>query len=300
MTSKEKLARCWHAVEFTVEREQEDLASWLLIQAGAKGCEVKQAGDSGLTLHCVFADEELSVGKLAQIKESLDSYGLQASIATLSVKTVVEEDWLQKWKQGYKQFAVGDRLLVCPSWLKSSLSADETAGRQLLVIEPGMAFGTGLHQTTSFCLRALEQHLSGPEILDVGTGSGILAIAAALLDCHSNITALDVDPVSIQVAQENFELNCVADRIKLLLGSTETVNSRVYNTVLSNLTCEDIVGLLSDYSALTAPGAVVICAGILAEKLPLLQTALVNFPFSEIVCEIEGLWAGLVLKKAAH
>lgn len=297
MTAKEELRRSWIAIEFEVGSDQEDLASWLMVRQGARGCEVKPLDTSRVLLHSVFELDDLPDEELQELKASLEEFGLAACLSSLRLKTVLEDDWLAKWKQGFEQFPVGDNFLICPPWLKDKLSKDELAQRRLLLVEPGMAFGTGLHATTRYCLRAIERHLRGPAVLDVGTGSGILAIAAALVNCECDITAVDTDPVSIRVAEENIELNNVTSRIRLVLGSTEAVNGKDFNTVLSNLTCEDIVALLPDYQDLTAPGAVIICAGILKEKLPMLERALEGSPFKLIEREIEDLWAGVVLRK---
>jgi ribosomal protein L11 methyltransferase len=162
-----------------------------------------------------------------------------------------------------------------------------------------MAFGTGLHPTTRFCLRAVERDKLGPEILDVGTGSGILAIAAVLMDDSLNITAIDNDPVSIKVAEENCQLNGVDKRIELLVGTTDVIVGRKFDDLLSNLTCEVIVSLLPDYRRILKPGGRVICAGVLLEKAEKLETAAKENGFEVLTREPEGIWCGLILKMTA-
>jgi ribosomal protein L11 methyltransferase len=297
MTAKKELKRSWTAVEYEVPTDQEDLACWLMVRQGASGCELKDLEGSRSLLHAVFDSESLPEDQLLSLKANMEEFGLTACLSTLRLKTVVEDDWLSKWKQGFEQFPIGEKFLVCPTWLKDKLSKEELTNRRLILVEPGMAFGTGLHATTRFCMRMVEKHDLGKAVLDVGTGSGILAIAAALINCEAEIIAVDTDPVSIRVAQENLQLNNLATRIQLVHGSTETMSGRQFNTLLSNLTCEDIVALLPEYEQLTAPGAKIICAGILAEKLPLLQKALSTSSFQPIEQELEGLWAGVVLQK---
>jgi len=298
MTAKEEQRRSWVAVEFEVSSEQEDLACWLMVRQGAKGCEVKPLDGSRVTLHSIFDFDDLPEDELAVLKAALEEFGLAGCLSSLRLKTVMEDDWLAKWKQGFEQFPVGEKFLICPPWLKDGLSKDQLGNRRLLLIEPGMAFGTGLHATTRFCLRAIEKHIAGPKVIDVGTGSGILAMAAALIDCECEITAVDVDPVCMRVAEENLRLNNLTGRIQLVLGSTEAVKGSVYNTLLSNLTCEDIVALLPDYGQLAAPGGIVICAGILKEKLPMLQAALDGSSFTVVEQAFEDIWAGVVLRKS--
>lgn len=295
-TKKEEALRSWMAIEFEVNQEQEELASWLMVHQGAKGCEIKALEPAKVLLHAVF-EKDMTLADMDELKGSLEEYGLGHCLPSLRVSTVEEADWLANWKQGYEQFPVGERFMICPPWLKERLSKDELSNRLLILVEPGMAFGTGLHITTRFCLKAIEKHLRGPEVLDVGTGSGILAIAAALINCECDVTAVDVDPVSVKVAEENLDLNRVKDRVRLVLGSTEAVSGNLYQTLLSNLTCEDIVALLPDYEKLTPLGGIVICAGILKEKLPMLERALKVTSFEIIERELEDLWAGVVLKK---
>lgn len=297
MTAQDDQRRSWFAVEFEADSRQEDLASWLMISRGAKGCEVKPAEGSTVILHAIFDPADLPNGNLDRLKASLEEYGLSMCLHSLRVQTVLEEDWLAQWKQGYEPFPVGDKFIICPPWLREELTPQQVDSRHLIVVEPGMAYGTGLHATTRYCLRALEKHATGPAVLDVGTGSGILAIAAALICPRSTITAIDVDPVAISVARENIELNNVLQQVRLLTGSTEIVAGSVYQTVLSNLTCEDIVALLPDYLKLTGPGSIIICAGILTEKLPLLERALQGQPLSIIDREVDDQWVGLVLQR---
>lgn len=297
MTATEGKQRSWAAVEFEISKEKEDIACWLMVRNGAKGSEVREAENDHVLIHSVFEPEVLTDAHLQSLKSSLEEYGLSEALITLQMQTVQQDDWLAKWKQGYEQFPVGEKFLICPPWLKDKLSKEELANRKLILVEPGMAFGTGLHATTRFCLRAIERILTGPSVLDVGTGSGILAIAAALVHCECSIIAVDTDPVSIQVARENFQLNDVLERIELILGSTEAVSDRTFNTLLSNLTCEDIVALLPDYEKLTAAGGLVICSGILKEKLPMLERAVTGSSFTIAEQEADDMWAGVVLKK---
>lgn len=297
MTKEKERNRSWKAIELEAGTDQEDLACWLMIRHGARGCEVKPLDDQRVLLHTVFDLEELPDAELESLKSDLDEFGLASCLNSLRIKIVLEDDWLSEWKKGFEPFPIGDRLLICPPWLKDALTGSQTEGRRLLLVEPAMAFGTGLHPTTRFCLRAAEKYELGPRILDVGTGSGILAIAAALLDNQCEVTAVDVDQDSFQASTENFALNGMSHRIQLMLGSVDAVKGCTYTTLFSNLTCEDIVALLPDYSMLTAGGGIVICAGILAEKLPMLERALAASPFESIEKELEGLWAGLVLRR---
>lgn len=301
-----KSARSWAAVSIEAHSDQEDLASWLLMQCGAQGCEVDMLNGSLVRIKANFDTPHLPDDAWEKIKSSLEEYGLAESLKTLKRQDVIEEDWLAKWKEGFEPFRVGTKFLICPSWYLDNkvneslppIDAELSEGRLKIFIEPGMAFGTGLHATTQFCLRAMESFPPKGKVLDVGTGSGILAIAACLLQQASEIVAVDTDPVAVDFARTDFELNGVDGRIELLEGSTETVKGRRFDTLLSNLTCEDIIALLPDYAMLLNPQGVVLCAGILAEKLPVLEKALIGHPVRIVQSETVGHWVGLVLQKA--
>ncbi len=302
----ESPAKSWAAVVIEAHSDQEDLASWLLMQCGAQGCEFDPLNGSLVRIKATFDSPHLPDETWEKIKSSLEEYGLAESLKSLKRKDVVEEDWLAKWKEGFEPFRVGTKFLICPSWYLDETLIDKlppieselSEGRFKIYIDPGMAFGTGLHATTQFCLRAMESFPPKGKVLDVGTGSGILAIAALMLQPTSEIVACDTDGVACEYAQKDFELNGVDGRIELIEGSTDVVAGRRFDVLLSNLTCEDIVALLPDYSAMLNPEGVVLCAGILAERLPLLEKSLVGHPLRIIQSETVGQWVGLVLQKS--
>ncbi|MBS1989931.1 MAG: 50S ribosomal protein L11 methyltransferase [Cyanobacteria bacterium SZAS LIN-2] len=306
MSGNASQQRTWAAVEIEAKPDQEDLASWLLMQCGAHGCEVEPKGASTIRITATFEGDSISDADWEKIKSSLEEYCLGESLKTLKRKDVPEEDWLAKWKEGFEPFRVGTKFLICPSWYQQrqgnekapEIDAELREGRFLIYIEPGMAFGTGLHATTQFCLRALESVPPKGKILDVGTGSGILAIASLMLEPGSEIAACDIDPVAVDFARTDFELNGVDGRIELFEGSTDKMIGRRFDMLLSNLTCEDIIALLPDYNKLLNPEGFIIGAGVLAEKLPLLEQAIVNYPLRIVQSEMVGQWAGVVIQKA--
>lgn len=289
--------KSWASIEFETAAEHEDLASWVMVHvAGAVGCEIKPMENGAICINATFEKEHLDESDIAKIGGALEEYGLAASVGTLRTREIVQEDWLAKWKQGFKPFVVGNKLLVCPPWER--VPATES-GRSVLIIEPAMAFGTGLHATTQFCLRMVETLPLGSSLLDVGTGSGILALAALLADPHRSVVGIDTDPVAIESAHKNAELNGLSHRLKLLTGSTEKVTDQ-FDDLLSNLTCEDIVALLPEYRRLTKAGGRVICAGVLGEKRAMLEKSCQTNGFVIESAEESPPWCGLVLKYQPH
>jgi len=293
----EKPKRRWATVEFVAPAEHEDLASWLTIQCGAAGCEILPGEPGTVVVRATFDKPELTDVEVASLRDSFEMYGIGSCLKTFRFQTVTESDWLSEWKKGFEPFAVGESFMVSPPWSVDAVKSAGLGERRLIIIEPAMAFGTGLHATTRYCLSALDCFPIGEDVLDVGTGSGILAIGAALLYPGVAITAVDTDPVAIESAAENLRLNNVADRIGLVVGSTETLESQAYDTILSNLTCEDILALLIEYLRLLRPGGHVICAGILREKLPLIEERIESYPLSIIDRELGEMWAGITLAR---
>jgi ribosomal protein L11 methyltransferase len=165
-----------------------------------------------------------------QIEEGLWHLGQVCPIPELVVRRLAEEDWTEAWKQQYHRLHVGQRTVIVPAWEAYAPAPDQV----VIYLEPGMAFGTGLHPTTRLCLEALEVHLvAGSRVLDVGTGSGILSIAAAKLGAES-VLALDTDPVAVTVAQENAALNKVAGRVSLHYGTLGRTGGHGWGLAPSN------------------------------------------------------------------
>lgn len=181
------------------------------------------------------------------------------------VRELREEDWAEAWKKDYKPLRLGRRLMIVPSWLGSSPAPDDVVIR----LDPGMAFGTGLHPTTQLCLEALEEELYPfARVLDLGTGSGILAIAAAKLGARS-VLALDVDGLAIEVARRNVKANRVGQRVRVEYGSLEELSDRRFDLIVVNIYADTILRFL-DQGLLGHlwPGGVLIGSGILAQRVP--------------------------------
>src|SRR5918998_1787741 len=189
----------WYALDLTCEAEAREAAEYALIEAGALGTESPYgAGPDGRAVEGPFVrvtgyfDAPPQIERVrAALLDALRIYGLaSAAVRDVSPREVLERDWLAEWKRGWQPVEVGRRFIVAPPW--SEVGAEP--GRVVIRIEPGMAFGTGTHETTRLCLSAVERHFRGRTLLDVGTGTGVLAIAAALLRPEAVAEACDTDP----------------------------------------------------------------------------------------------------------
>jgi ribosomal protein L11 methyltransferase len=298
------LKRSWATIQFELTSELEDLAprleieemaTWLMFQNGATACEVKSGDRNQQIIEATFPNDSLSLEELIAIKASMEEFGLSSSLRSLRVSSVQEQDWLKRWKEGFEPFVIGKKLGICPPWLKDELDQELMKGRHVIYIEPGMAFGTGLHATTQYCMTAIENESEISDALDVGTGSGILAIAAALLNKSCKILAVDNDPESVRTANLNTQINNVSDQIEVILGTTASVRDRKFNHIFSNMTCEDIIALLPEYERLIEPSGVVFCAGVLTEKRHLLDKALAERGWKVLHAAESGIWTGLTV-----
>jgi ribosomal protein L11 methyltransferase len=156
----------------------------------------------------------------------------------MNIREVVDQDWLTEWKKSWQPVPVGQRFIIAPPW--STVPEDD---RIVIRIEPGMAFGTGTHETTRLCLQAIEKYFDGSSFLDVGTGTGILAITAAKLNPNARIEACDTDPGAVEIALENARLNDVGPNISFRIGTVDDAQSSA-DCVCANLTADVIVELL--------------------------------------------------------
>lgn len=209
---------------------------------------------------------------LSSLREQLDlirtpEYGA-LSVATQGVK---EEDWAENWKQYYKPFRLGDRMVVKPTWEPW----DAQPGDLIIEIDPGMAFGTGTHETTAMCVQLIEKYYRGGTLLDVGTGSGILAIAAARLGAKG-IVAVDIDPDAVRVAKENVAHNGLSDAIEVRKGDLLQGLSQRFDFAVANILAPVICMLAAPLKGHLTPGARFVCSGVIAEAEGDVNEALLN------------------------
>ena len=179
---------------------------------------------------------------------------------TLDTAGVQQEDWQNAWKKYYHAMDIGSRLAIVPGW--ESYDTD----RIRITMDPGLAFGTGTHETTALCLELLDSLVQGGErVLDVGTGSGILAIAALKLGARE-ADGVDIDPMCVRTAGENAERNGVDGRFRVLVGDLSDKAEGVYDIITANIVAAAILSLAPAVPALMAPGAKFICSGIIDER----------------------------------
>jgi len=213
--------------------------------------------------------------------------------STLRSRWLSEEDWAHVWKEFFPVLRVSPRLVICPTWR----SYRPRQGEAVIRLDPGMAFGTGQHPTTLMCLRALEEFLrSGMDVLDLGTGSGILALAAAKLGAAS-VLALDIDPQAAAVARENVRLNRLALVVRVEEGSLDDAPRPAFDLAMANISTAVIVEVAPALAAVLRPGGVLIVAGFSAESAERVSSALTSTGLVVERALTDGDWRALIAHK---
>lgn len=302
----------WYAVDVTLAARAREAVEYALMEAGASGTEsalrpagtVIEAGGERkaearfVEDECVriaaYFDSPPDVARVrAALVEALHIYQLAPSdVRELTTREVAERDWLAEWKRNWQPVEAGARFIIAPPWSK----VDAPNGRILIRIEPGMAFGTGTHETTRLCLGAIEEHYAGESFLDVGTGTGILAIAAAKLFPESAVEACDTDPLAITVAHENARLNGVAERINFRVGTLgDAAAGASASLVCANLTADVILPLLPALVA-AAPKRLIL-SGILETQADPLRARLGELGIDRCDITQAGEWVAMLIRR---
>jgi len=214
------------------------------------------------------------------------------AVKSLSTREILDEDWAHNWKQYYRPFRIMRRTVIKPSWEKY-----EPRENDLVVeLDPGMAFGTGQHATTQLCAKLIEKYLSaGDEVLDLGTGSGILALAALKLGA-SKVWALDIDPVALEYARENFRRNSLLRRTVLRHGSGLSGMRKKFPLIVANIVASTIVALADRVPARLAPCGTFIASGIIRSRERDVTEALKKNSLSVVEVNREGEWVALAAR----
>lgn len=250
---------------------------------------LKNADRSIGAVSIYIPDERNPMECVAFIKEHLS--GIEYDLTLSGMK---EEDWADSWKQYYKPVRIGERLIVVPTWEEYEAEKDDI----VLKMDPGMAFGTGTHETTRLCSTLMEEYIkSGDRVLDIGTGSGILAIAASKLGA-GKVFAYDIDPVAVKVAKENCNenlcLNIECGIADLLRG----VNTdEKYDFVCANIVADILVRLAPDVASYMKDGSLIAVSGIINTQTERVLEALTSGGLTHIKTVSENDWNAMLLTK---
>jgi ribosomal protein L11 methyltransferase len=273
----------WQALDVEIEPAAREAVEYALMEAGALGTVTTDHTDGLVIVSGYFSETPNRESVRSVLHEALRIYNLpSSSVRDMNLREVENRDWLEEWKKNWQPVEVG-RFVIAPPWTEIS----DAPGRIVIRIEPGMAFGTGTHETTRLCLEAIEKYFAGGSFLDVGTGTGILAIAAAKLFPAARIEACDTDPDAIEIARENAKANGVANQIEFRVGSIEETTPSA-DLVCANLTADVILQILPNLIAVTC-GKLII-SGILETQIEQILSAL-----PEVEITQDGEWVAIVV-----
>lgn len=286
--------KTWHAIEAAIRREAREAIEYALMEAGASGTETTESGETDMKVTGYFETAPDIDAVRTSLIDALRIYNLaESKLIDLKIRPVADRDWLAEWKKHWQPVKVG-RFIVTPPWIESvpTASASESQASIVIHIDPGMAFGTGTHETTQLCLRAIEKYFAGGSFLDVGTGTGVLAIAAAKSFTKARVDACDVDAEAIEIAKENARLNDVSERISFRAGSVDEQTTSA-DLVCANLTAPVVVELLPQLLGVTCGR--LILSGILDSQVGMVEARLRNLGVSDSEVTRSGEWVAMVV-----
>ncbi len=306
-----QIDKTWFAVEITADLKASEAIEFALNELDALGTEINNLGKNQTETLCIigyFNEKRDDKIVKAQIGEALRIYDFKGdAVKDISWRKIENTDWLEEWKKHWQPTKTG-KFIVAPTW--SEVNADksdaDSQNQEIIIrIDPEMAFGTGTHETTRFCLQAIEENYTGNEsFLDVGTGTGILAIAAAKvksrvglnnfpptlnsqLSTLNSILACDTDENSIEIARKNAVLNHVADDISFYVGSI-SADTPDFDFVCANLTADVILPILP--LLIEKAHKKLVLSGILKEQESLIAEKLRGLQITDFKVQTNGEW----------
>lgn len=277
----------WYKIEISTDKDKSEEISDFLIEYGCNGLEIidpieikgyiasldtEEYADNGLV-----PDIKGNVSVIGYVDISYDLANIKRDLEVYNKKITIVDDkeWENNWKKYYHEFLIGKKLHICPSWI----TPKNIQNRKVIYLDPGMAFGTGEHETTYLCAKILESRIKeGDSVLDVGTGSGILSIISAKLGA-SQIKAVDIDEVAIRVANENLEKNDIKDIVDLEKCEIGELPIEKYDIIVANIVTKVLIEIKEEIRKRIKPGGTVILTGIIREKYPELLKEYVTIGF---------------------
>lgn len=287
----------WVRIRIQTSSEAEDAVSNLLMELGSGGVHIDDEGKNKISIKAYFPPDDMlgeRVLKVQKLLEELEVFGINVGAGRISFEKVDEKEWTEPWKEFFKPLTVGRRIIVFPSWEMERAKSPE---REIMIqIDPGMAFGTGRHSTSLLCLEFLEENIKGNEsVLDIGTGSGILAIASVKLGA-ARVVAIDVDRRAVSIARENSQLNGVRDRISVICADGLGAVIGKYEIIVANISTKIILSMIPDLvSYLTEKGKLIL-SGILASEASEIQRSLEENGLTVVEIRQNEEWAAFLVK----
>lgn len=243
------------------------------------------------TVRAFLLEDESLQQKRQTLEEGIWRLSLLRPLGAVNSRELAEQDYANEWKKFYSILHIGKHIIIKPSWLEYESRTDDV----IIELDPGMAFGTGLHPTTRLCLAALENYVGpGATVLDVGTGSGVLAIGGAKLGARL-VDARDIDPIAAETSAKNVAINHVSEVVTVSRGSVTIDEPRLaFNVIIANIFADTIAELMPALTVQLAPDGVMILSGILADNSLIVEDALARSGLRLMEQEQEEDWLVMV------
>lgn len=243
-------------------------------------------------IHC-YINKAQWFGSIEHVLKDLSEQFNFPFVELLSISEIVNKNWNEEWEKTIQPIQVTERIIITPSW-----HPVDAKDKIVLTIDPKMTFGTGYHETTRLMLKLMEQYiLPGTSVLDVGTGTGILAIAAIKLGAKHAV-GVDIDEWTRENGKENAERNNVSDKFEVRIGSLETVQEKSFDIILANIIRNTILELMDGIISKLAPNGIILFSGLLVSDRESIEQALVERKFSVFSVERENEWIGMAARRA--
>lgn len=307
----------WIEVNVQVTHEAVEVVADILTAAGTSGvaiedpqlinnlrnsgtwelCDIpEQENTEIVTVSAYYADDEKLQDRLKQIESELAAVEERIGsfrFGNIRFRSLSEKDWANEWKQYFHVTHVGESLVIKPSWEEYN----PKEGEHVIKIDPGMAFGTGTHHTTNMCMARLEKVLpANAEVFDVGTGSGILAIAATLLGAKS-VKAVDIDAVAVRVARENIADNGLEDKIEVKEGDLLRGTEGQADVIIANIIADIIIMLLKDIPGKLKDDGIFLASGIISDRRADVEAAAAEAGMKVDHVDEKGGWVVMQMSK---
>ncbi len=267
--------------------------------------ELEKLKDADSCITVYFSNDQEGKAQLAEVRQAINNLRTMNSsgeLGSLDILTenMKDEDWSENWKQFFKPLEIGEKVLVVPEWETNIPQSD----RVKFTINPGMSFGTGSHESTRMCIEEIEKYVKpGDKVLDLGCGSGILSVIALLLGA-GDATAVDIDPMAVEVAYSNLKLNGLPEEIYHGYDGDITTNNALcdklaenkYEIVLANIVADVIIALSGFVKSFMKPEGVFICSGIIIERKDEVVAALEKSGLKVQEVRTMGEWAAAVCR----
>ena len=294
----------WFRLTATVRPELVEAVSHAMLLASPGGIEVEEPVDilgpeqgfrvrsgENVLIHAYVPSGELGAVLVDDLRRRMEAFpGVE-----LVARPINQEDWATNWRDFFGVVDPGGRAVVVPTWIDEGIPA----GKLVVRLDPGQAFGTGHHETSRLCLLALEDHVRpGCNFLDLGTGSGILAISAVLLGAGRG-TALDIDPAAAEIARQNVAANGVAGAIAVRPGVLDLDHEQTYDLVVANIFADPLIALAPAFARVVRPGGVLILSGVIATDAARVSAAMTAAGFERLALRHERDWCALEFRAPA-